>query len=442
MNGQNIARRLAVLALTGGLALGTAVPSSAFLFGGKDAAETAGEAAVASFSKNALAGQTISFSADDLRVEAAGGVSLDQLVIASLPDPAAGVLTLGGIPLGAGDTVALSAVDGLAFRPAGDEARRASFTFAPVFSNGTSGREVSVDLILLAEENSAPVAEELSLTTYKDTALTARFAAVDPEGDLLTYRLVDKPARGAVELPADGSDCFVYTPYEGKTGRDSFTYVATDAVGNTSAPAKVTVKIQKPSTKVRYADMDGDAAANAALRLAEAGIFVGERMGDRYLFRPEAAVSRSQFVAMVMAAAQVETLEDVSRTGFADDSSIPQWAKPYAASALRAGLVQGVRDEAGQTVFRPDAPVTRAEASVLLDRVLQITDVAQSTLGAELEEIPVWAAQPVANLESCGIPVGTAGTSGPLTRGEAAQLLAGAMDVLAARETGGWTLFG
>ena len=250
-----------------------------------------------------------------------------------LPDAGTGALVLGGIPLSAGDTVAMSAVDGLAFRVAGQPAAdSAAFTFAPVFSNGMSGREVQVNLFLLDSENRAPMAEDLTLSTYRNTALTARFAATDPEGDLLTFQLVSKPARGAVTMPEEGEDTFLYTPYENKTGRDTFTYVAVDAVGNTSAPATVKLKIEKPATKVTYADLDGSAAANAAIRLAEEGVFVGECMGGSYFFQPDLPVSRSQFVAMLMNTAGVEALEDVSRTGFADDGSIPQWAKPYAAA--------------------------------------------------------------------------------------------------------------
>ena len=54
-------------------------------------------------------------------------------------------------------------------------------------------------------------------------AITGYFDAVDSEGDTLTFQLMDTPARGAVTLAEDGSAKFVYTPYENKTGKDSFT---------------------------------------------------------------------------------------------------------------------------------------------------------------------------------------------------------------------------
>lgn len=436
-----LSRQLLSVSALCALILTLTLPASAFLFGaGK---EVTGEATVATFAKNSLPGQIITFSPEDFRVETGGDVALDSIVLSSLPDPAVGILTLGNQPLSVGDSITLAAVDGLRFTSTSQPTEAtSSFTFAPIFSNGLSGREVTVGLYLLSASNSAPVAENLELCTYKNTALTARFAATDPEGDLLTYQLVSKPARGAVTISEEGENTFVYTPYENKTGKDSFTYVAVDTVGNISTPATVKIKIEKAATKVTYADMDGVPAANAAIRLAEQNIFVGECMGGQYFFQPDLPVSRGQFVAMLMNTADVDKLEDVTHTGFADDTSIPVWAKPYVASALKAGLVQGTQDTTGQMVFQSNSTITRAEASVLLNRVLQVTDVAQPTFGLDLSSAPDWAVQSVANLESCGVlqtnSSGVLSLSNTLTRAEAAELLSGALDILESRQTGGW----
>ena len=428
-------RSLPLLSMTA-LLLTFALPASA-LFGLGEEAETP---SVAAFSKNGPVGNAISFSADDFVVQSGG--ALDAIVISTLPDQAAGVLTLGGQPLNAGDVVTMNAVSGLSFQPlTGSAVTSAAFSFTPVFSSGVSGSPVEVNLHLLSEANSAPIAENLELCTYKNVAITASFAATDPEGDLLTFQLVEKPARGAVTMPEDGSNEFVYTPYENKTGKDSFTYVAVDAVGNTSAPATVKVKIEKASTKVTYADMDGVPAYKAAIRLAEEGIFVGECMGGQYFFQPNAPVSRSEFTAMAMKVAGLDPLEDVTITGFADDAVIPTWAKAYAASALKAGVVQGAADEAGRIVFNAEDTITRAEAAVLLDRALQVSDVAET--GALVDElVPAWAVQSAANLETCGVltadSAGALGLSEQLTRADAAEMILGALEVLDARDSGGW----
>lgn len=426
VNHQTFSRALA-LAGAAVLALSLSLPASALLLTQAEAAP-----AVAAVSKNGPAAEPITFSSADFRVEE-GDAALDAIVISQLPDASAGSLSLGGQAVSVGDQVAMQAVEGLCFTPAAGT-REAVFTVTPVFAGGLQGAQVTVGLHLLAQENAAPVAENLELNTYKNVAVTGQLTAVDPEGDLLTFHLLDKPGRGSVTLSEDGSGGFVYTPYENKTGKDSFTYVAVDAVGNTSDPAKVKVRIEKADTKVTYSDMSGHPAHKAAIRLAEENIFVGERLGGAYCFSPDAPITRGEFVAMAMAAAGLETLEGVARTGFADDADIPTWAKPYASAALKCGLVLGSQDGAGRTVFNADAPITRAEAAVLLDRALQVTDVSGTLY---VETTPVWASQSVANLSACGMlpSNGSLLLEDTLNRGEAAQLLCSALELQDSRHT-------
>ncbi len=293
----------------------------------------------------------------------------------------------------------------------------------------------AVSLAAARDSNAAPIAENLELTTYKNVAVTGQCAAVDPEGDLVTFQLVDKPARGQVELGEDG--CFRYTPYENKKGKDSFTYVAVDGNGNVSPEATVKVTIEKQATKVSYSDMADDPHHYAALRLAERGVFVGSRIGDVYCFSPESSVSRGEFLTMAMTAAGVEALEQVTATGFYDDDGIPAWAKGYVSAALMNGAVQGSANEAGQVVFKAEQPITAAEAAVMVDRLLSIGDVnAGETLDAGLA--PAWACQAVANMEAVNVVSRTAQLSAPLTRGEAADMLSAMLDVLDGRDDGGW----
>ncbi|MCD8004835.1 MAG: S-layer homology domain-containing protein [Oscillospiraceae bacterium] len=230
------------------------------------------------------------------------------------------------------------------------------------------------------------------------------------------------------------------TPYENKTGKDSFSYVAIDAVGNTSGEAVVKLAIVKPSTKVTYRDMDGNGAYNAALRLAEEGIWVGTSVDGAYYFQPELTVSRSEFLALAMTAVGLDALEGVNTTGFADDEAIAAWAKSYVSAALKAGVVSGERSETGEVVFSGSRAITEAEAAVILNRLLAITDVAET---GSFDGIPAWAGQAVANLTSVGMlqtaADGTLTLQDTLTRAEAAQLLCAALDILEERESNsGW----
>lgn len=423
---KHLTRRWTALAVVCAFTL--ALPVSAALFGGSQELPS-----VAAFSKNGLAPDAISFSPTDFQVS--GNADLSSIVLTSLPDPSAGMLTIANQSLPLGSEVAMSAVSGMQFTPLATPMLSAtSFTFSPVFSDGTTGDDVTVGLYLLASANTAPVAENLELTTYKNVEIAGTFSGVDPEGDLLTFQLVSKPARGAVTQSEDGSAAFVYTPYEDKTGKDAFTYVAVDTVGNTSAPATVSIRIEKQKTKVTYADMDGVTGHREAVRLAEAGLLIGEQMGDQYFFHPQEAMSRAQFTSLAMAAAGVTQLEGVTLTGFADDEAMATWAKTCASTALKAGLIQGTLDENGQVVFQADAPITAAEAAVVLDRALNVTDVSDAFSAAA----PAWASQSVSNLASCGVVPTTASLESPLTRAEAAVLLSGTLDVLESRDSSGW----
>ena len=286
-------------------------------------------------------------------------------------------------------------------------------------------------------EKRPPIAENLTLKTYKGVAITSRFAAVDPEGDLVTFQVVDSPARGQVTLDENDPAAVWYTPYEGKKGKDSFTYVAIDAKGNTSEPATVKISIQKQKTTVSYSDLDGSPAHYAALRLAEAGVYTGRKVGNLYCFDPNAAFTREEFLTMAMTAADVSPISDVSLTGFYDDEEISSWAKGYVSAALIQGAVQGSPNEVGQVVFNAGDTVTCAQAAVIIDRLLATGDVASSA-AFSVETAPAWAYQSVVNMEAVSVLPTSANLSQQLTRAEAAEMLSAMLDVLEARSTSGW----
>ena len=149
-----------VLALAVSSALAFTLPAAA-RFGVSEEAP-----AVAAFSKNGPVTGTISFSADDFR---ATGGTLRSIVLTSLPDPAAGVLTIADQLIPEGSEIAMAAVDGLVFSPlATPMLSSTSFSFTPVFADGSQGGEVEVGLFLLSGPNGAPVCADLSLVTYKD----------------------------------------------------------------------------------------------------------------------------------------------------------------------------------------------------------------------------------------------------------------------------------
>lgn len=273
----------------------------------------------------------------------------------------------------------------------------------------------------------APVAQNLEIETYRGVAVGGRLEATDPDGDICGFEITTPPVKGSVEVNSKGE--FVYTPVAGKRGRDYFGYKVIDKAGNYSQEATVIIKLLKQAQPTSYADMAQHGAHYAALRLAEDGVFCGKVVAGEMLFEPEASVSRADFLAMCMQITNVDLLSGVTRTGFADDEAIAVWAKPYVATALMDGLVSGY-SASGGSVFRPDAAIGVGEAAVLLDRLLDITDV---SVPANDEATPVWAAQSAANLRACRLLPRGVETDAVLTRAEAAQMLLSAQQFMEKR---------
>ena len=433
-----LVRRSGALLLSLVLLSTLSLPVSAFFWNKKASSPT-----IPDFSKNALVGDTVTFSDQDFSVQNGDGIKLTSITITALPDPGAGTLTLGGQPLAADSVVEASALAGLRFQSLSQPSvTTTSFSFLPTFDDGTQAQQpTTVTLYLLTAANEPPIARNMDLSTYKNVAITGYFDAVDSEGDTLTFQLMDTPARGAVTLAEDGSAKFVYTPYENKTGKDSFTYVAIDSAGNTSSEAKVTIQINKPDTKVTYADMEGDPAHKASIRLAEEGIFVGSYLNGEYFFDPDRPVTRAEFLTMAMATVGMAPLEDVTVTGFTDDEAIPTWAKGAVSAAVMAGVIQGSRDDSGAPVFDASENITQGEATVMLDQLLNLSDVPLEVFSAQGSDAH-WAGQAAANLAASGVirvdETNSAALSTGLDRAQAAMLLDGALDVLSQREEAGW----
>ncbi len=280
-----------------------------------------------------------------------------------------------------------------------------------------------------AEEGSL-IAENLELTTYRGVAVGGRLSVADSGSEIVGFEITTPPSKGSVEIGDDG--CFVYTPDEGKKGKDYFGYKAIDSEGCYSQEATVIIKILKQKANVSYADMNSHTSAWAAVTLAEEGIFIGENLAGKYVFRPDTDVTRGQFLAMCMRAAGTELIRDVKDTGFADDESIAAWAKPYVGTALSRGFISGYDSESG-CVFSADEPISAIEAAVMLDNILSLTDAVAVWYSYD-EMLPAWAVQSAANLSSCGIaPENLSFTDETLSRAEAAEMLCRAMAVVDAR---------
>jgi len=274
---------------------------------------------------------------------------------------------------------------------------------------------------------SAPVAENLELKTYRNTSVGGTLSAFDPDGDSVCFEITTKPIKGEIELDDDG--CFVYKPITNKKGRDYFGYKAIDSEGNYSQEATVIIKIEKQEKDVFYSDMDGRPEAYAAVALAENGLYIGEKIGNDYCFRPDEGISRGEFVSLCMQISGRPLVSGVLDTGYSDDDRIPNWMKSYVTAAALCGAERGSETEEGR-VFNSLEIIDRSEAAEILDKAINISPVSYICLDTELDEET---AQACANLSACGLLKDGTLLRETLSRAEAAEMLAAAMELIANR---------
>ena len=380
--------------------------------------------------------------AAELRVDSPDGLALSAEVfsesealegvyVASVPSSLDAELTLGGRTLRAGDVLDRTMLSQLRVMPAANRDSGCELVYFPI-ENGEVLPSRALSLSILTGKNEAPVCRDVKLETYKNIANTGALDARDPEGDTLTYQLVKEPKRGTVELSPDGS--FTYTPAQNKVGKDVFTYTATDSAGNVSNAATVTVKIVKPTDRAMYQDLSGDSLAYTAMWLKDKGVYTGKRIAGNLCFEPESTLTRGEFLVMAMKLLGAEPESARLTSGFADENQTPAWMRPYIVSAFKSGMISGVTSPGGM-VFRPESNLTRAEAAVMLQNILQLPQPQEAAVFAEDSAVPVWAQASVSALNEAGIVIPVTTSAENLTRREAAELLFECWTLCQARET-------
>lgn len=343
------------------------------------------------------------------------------IFVSSVPSEGVCRIVYGSRTICAGDVLPAAALDALEIRPEADLKMDCALVYRPISADGV-GLPQQLSFRLTGSKNTAPLARGSEFETYKNVANTGTLNVSDAEGDALEYTLVRAPKRGSVELYDDGT--FLYTPKENKVGRDSFVFTATDAAGNVSDEATVRVHIVKPTDAATYADLRGKDGEYAAMWLKETGAFCGERVAGTLCFGAEKSVSRGEFLAAAMHVFGREPDDAALTSGFADEEQAASWLRPYLTSALRAGVIGGTPSDDG-LLFRPTAELTRAEAAVIVAKLLELPqDTAQtvSTIQPDEDAVPVWARSAAAALQTAGMSLDVANT-GSITRLEAAQLL-------------------
>jgi len=94
----------------------------------------------------------------------------------------------------------------------------------------------------LPRENRPPSAASQNVTVTQNTPRSITLTGTDPDGDPLTYSIVNSPSHGVLSGTPPN---VVYTPASGYTGSDSFTFKVNDGKAD-SLPATVTLNVVAP----------------------------------------------------------------------------------------------------------------------------------------------------------------------------------------------------
>ncbi len=331
--------------------------------------------------------------------------SVKQITITSLPSEFEGKIYLDNVPVISNQTVYSSDIENLCFRPASSDISSSTFYFS---GNDTScDTSLKCSIYLLKEPNYSPVISQQTsngekLTTQKNIIVYSTLSADDPENDELTFEITTPPRYGIAKINDISTGEYCYIPSTDYTGKDSFEFVAVDKYGNRSEVARVDIMIEKTVTNAVYTDMLWHKDHNDAVKITSYNIMSGELVDGKLCFSPDDTPTRSEFLVMALKAAKKYNSVEVINTGFTDDSDIPLAHKGYVAYASEMGYISGTQEENG-IYFRPNSPITRAEAAVMISNILDADESNVNIDFSDKNDIPSWAQSDVMALAQMGI---------------------------------------
>lgn len=375
--------------------------------------------------KSAMVNNNIVFSADDFE-KSLNIAEISSITLTSTPRVTDGCLCVGDVLVNEGQTISRANLDLLNYRASDESVREASFKFKV---NGGE-YEMTCNLYFLTRENSAPTLsmedeKTFSVSTHQSITVYGKVGAYDADGDSLRYEIVTYAKNGVIDMDFSTGE-YSYTPSGTYFGEDSFEYVAVDKYGNYSHSRVVNLTVEKMKTEVVYSDMKGHRTHHAALTMTEKGIMSGTTIGDTTYFMPDKSVSRIDFLVMLMHAIGADDVENVINTGFDDDDEIPASMKGYVRSAREMGIITGAVNAEGEYLFYPNREITRAEAALIVSKVVNGEVPTVKPTFSDKDEIPSWAHDAIYTLNSLGILSSSNGEIAPtssITRAQVAEML-------------------
>ena len=354
--------------------------------------------------KTGLIGHKITFTDGDFK-SALVLNDFDTITVTEIPSSTEGTLLLSGRRVGKGRVIKRKSLGALVFVPASDSVKECSFKFT--VDGYAAGAEIECVLKFIDKVNYAPEAlgdtiSASNINTQASISVFGNLGATDPEGDDIEYIIVSYPKRGVLTITEKENGKYCYTPIDGYTGKDKFTYVARDEYGNYSEPMTVSVKVSERMCDTVYRDMESRAEYNAAVAMTAMGVMSGIQVGDDLYFRPDESVTRAEFVAMAMKCIGIRADSTLTSTYFDDDNEISVSLRGYIATAQRAGIVVGDFTN-GKLLFSPNEEITRYEAANILAKMIGVDGEGEESVFATENDVPSWARAGVYAMCSIGV---------------------------------------
>ncbi|WP_128658059.1 S-layer homology domain-containing protein [Paenibacillus sp. 598K] len=188
-----------------------------------------------------------------------------------------------------------------------------------------------------------------------------------PSGSELAGRLTDIAGHWAAEPIREAARQGIVTGYTDGTFRPDAQVTRTEY----AAMLARALRLPADEAALRFADADQIPAwaQEAVAAAASSGLLRGNA---DHTFAPDRPISRAEMAVIVARAAGIsaDSVETAVATPYADDAAIAPWARGAISAVAAAGLMSG----RGEQRFAPHDQATRAEAVVVLLRLLAYVD--------------------------------------------------------------------
>lgn len=280
-------------------------------------------------------------------------------------------------------------------------------------------------------DRTAPAAPVLDQQNQTVNASSFKFTGTGEPGATL---IIAGSQKRTLKVKSDGTFSVSLNLKQNQV--NTFDFNLKDAAGNLGPAVRVVITEESPAGVADESEDEsndgnmgenrpslGDIANHWAKDYVEDLVNRGVVNGyDDGTFRPDAPVTRAEFLKMALVALDYEIAESVSEKPFTDVEAL-EWYAPYVAAAKEAGITSGYSDG----TFKPDRQIQRAEALKMLFLAANIEVSAEGS--SEFPDVAEsdWFFAYVKKARELGIvggyTNGNFGPGDPMTRGQVAKVI-------------------